>query len=777
MRLMRIGLTRACMAVAGILLFVIAQPAFGAEGDINAASCPNVALTGFDSTLPDCRAFERVSPSFQNGVGEAGTIAVAPNEPRILASSIETFAGAESNTLGATYEMFRGVSTWETKAISPPATLFPATKFYAASADLSKSVWALRTATQSLYADTLYLREPSGQFLEIGPMEPPALESGPLAGGYRLFPGGYSYVGASRDLSRVYFQAVNGRTATQVWPGDTTALFPNVQGASLYEYVGVGNRRPRLVGVNNQDHVISECATYLGGDESNDTYNAVSIDAAHVVFTAEGRSVGSCETETGATAPAVTEVFDRVGGVESVPISEPRLTDCAACLTATRAPAEFRGASADGTRVFFTTTQELLAGDEGMNLYEFDFSAPQGRRVRRVSGGSVVPQVHNAEVQGVARVSQDGSHIYFVAHGKLTGEARGGGCINEEDAGEKVEEETTKEGRCRAKLGRANLYVFERDPAHPTGRLSFVATLSEADASLWSSVDSRPVQASPAGRYVVIQSGGALTPGTSGEAPQIYEYNAGSEELVRLSRGQIGYPQGTEHANASYAVIPSQSFARLQRPTDDNTFLTVSESGTIATFVSPAALSPDAIASAEAGAESIYEYRSAGTLKEGNVFLLSGGHNVLSDVPQGIDQSGENVFFSTAEPLVTGDDDGKLDIYAARVGGGFLHTEAPVCSGEGCLGALGLSVTSVPPPESLTTTPEPAAPAAPPPASPPAGQTHLQTKARSRLTRALKQCRREHRRAVRLRCERNARRRYRLETKSHASVTAKKGRA
>jgi hypothetical protein len=772
---MRLGLSRACMTAVGICLLGGAQAALAFEGDINTPSCPNVALAGFAPTLSDCRAFERVSPSFQNGVGKAETVAVAPSEPRILASSIETFGGAESNALGPTYEMFRGANSWETKAIAPPATLYPANEFFAASTDLSKSVWALRTATQSLYADTLYLRGPNGEFVEIGPMEPPALESGPPAGAYRLFLGAYSYVGASRDLSHVYFQAVNGRTATQVWPGDTTALFPTVQGASLYEYVGVGNKQPRLVGVDGQNHVISECATYLGSDESSDTYNAVSDDAAHVVFTAEGRSVGSCGTATGASAPAVTEVYDRLAGVESVPISEPRAIDCSACLTTTRAAAEFQGASADGTKVFFTTAQELLPGDEGLNLYEFDFDRPQGSRVLRVSGGSA-PEVHHAEVEGVVRVSQDGSHVYFVAQGKLTEEARGGGCVGEESPGEKAEEETTKEGRCRAKLNSKNLYVVERDQAHPTGRIAFVATLAAGDTGLWSTVDSRPVQATPTGRYLVLQSGGALTPDVSGEAPQMYEYDSNSEELVRISRGQTGYPQGTANANASYAVIPSQGYLRLQLPTAQDTFLAVAEDGATVTFATPAALSADATVSAEAGAESIYEYRSAGTLKEGNVFLLSGGHNLLSDVPQGLNQAGQDIFFKTADSLVASDDDEKFDIYDVRADGGFLHAEAPVCSGEGCLSSLPPPAPPLSPPASLTITPEPVPTA--PVVRPPVGQTpRVQAQSRSLLTRALKQCRRKHRRAARIRCERVAQRRYRLRSASHVSTTAKKGRA
>ncbi len=79
-----------------------------------------------------------------------------------------------------------------------------------------------------------------------------------------------------------------------------------------------------------------------------------------------------------------------------------------------------------------------------------------GKTSSLVSAGSATPHV-----QGVARISQDGSHVYFVAQGVLTGTPNSQGQT--------------------AQAGEENLYVFERDAAFPNGRTPFVATVASSD--------------------------------------------------------------------------------------------------------------------------------------------------------------------------------------------------------------------------------------------------------------------------------------------------------
>jgi hypothetical protein len=64
-----------------------------------------------------------------------------------------------------------------------------------------------------------------------------------------------------------------------------------------------------------------------------------------------------------------------------------------------------------------------------------------------------------------------------------------------------------------------------------------------------------------------------------------------------------------------------------------------------------------------------------------------------------MDENGENVFFTTRERLAPGDTDELIDVYDARVGGGFAgEGEAKVseCQGEACQATTGFPSLTVP---------------------------------------------------------------------------------
>jgi hypothetical protein len=657
--------------------------AWGA-GDATEAFCPNEGLPGFVASLPDCRAYEMVSPAFKDG-GESGLLAAMSSDgSRVLANGLfGVFAGAEddSGPTGAFYMFARTAAGWEVSPVTPPGSLFAYSEFAAASSDLSRVLFGVRSASQSWYAEDLYVREPDGSFVEVGPKFPPSLVGGPPAGSYTVrgaFTEGGMYAGASADLSHVLFQIHPIETfrvgVAPYWPGDTTGSEQSV--GDLYEYVGRGNTRPSLVGLNGQGRLIGDCGTALGastGSRSGDVYNAVSSDGGTVFFTALGE--GDCAPaflQAGAVAPAVNELWARIGGIESVPISEPSSSQCEACdAGAVQEPAVFQGASEDGSKVFFLTEQELLAGDRGMNLYEYDFDNPLGKKIVRVSIGSEEP-----EVQGVVRVSEDGTHVYFVAKGVLSG-------ANAEGS-EPVP-------------GGENLYVFERDAVYPAGRVAFVATLSPADVYDWVADDEeRPVQVTSDGRFVVFQSVADLTPGDTSSEPQVFEYDALAERLVRVSIGQTGYASGLANANAHGSEIPRQDYSSTVgfQPAQAATHLAVSavvEGGQVVSrvvFSSKGALTPGAEVAARAGASSVYEYRSVGSIANGSVYLISDGTNKQNAEADGLDASGADVFFGTADPLLAQDVDTNYDLYDARSGGGFPAPAAPAgCEGEDCQGS------------------------------------------------------------------------------------------
>jgi hypothetical protein len=809
------------LVAAGLLVLVFAAGA-RAAGDASTEECPvNEGLSGFSPLLAECRAWEQVSPPFKDGNRLGGLFGISLDGSRVLGASLGAFAGVQGDHTaeGGFYLFSRSPSGWVTSAISPAAASFPAIEFAAASSGLERSMWLARTPSQSMYDEDLYVREPDGQMVEVGPVLPPAQTMGPPAGEEHKFVyfNSVTVQGFSDDLSHVVFAV---RTEhPPLWPGDTTTT-KTAGASSLYEYAGVRQSEPKLVGVSDGSveragerlaageklpagTLVSDCGTDLGSEESGDTYNAVSGDGATVFFTAVGHNVGECSGSV--TAPEVSELYARVEGHKTVAISEPSFSSCGACETGVQAPAAFAGASEDGLQAFFLTSQSLLEGASGMNLYEYDFGAPEEKRVLRVSTGSLKP-----EVQGVARVSEDGSHVYFVAKGVLlatgtttttTGSdeltqvttASGSGNVVEGEQG--VEGVVTSTGAFAVgqtisgagiapgttitrigegflelsvpaeasgtgvalsagaqpfavgdvvagagipvgdtitavsgqtltlsapasasasdvsvtaanreglapTAGGDNLYVYERDEAHPSGRLGFVATLPPEDHEDWSALDTgRPVQASGDGRFLVFESV-KDTPGVD----QVFEYDAQSEEVVRVSVGQKNYGPGDANADAHASQITAQGFGPApDSPAKRDTRLALSEDGATVVFGSVAALTAGAETAAAADAQSIYEYHSnlasGGGIGGGDVYLVSDGMDVAPGnggvkgaVAEGIDASGEDVFFETADPLVAGDGDTQYDLYDAKVDGGFpLPAVQAGCEGEGCYGPVSIA--------------------------------------------------------------------------------------
>jgi hypothetical protein len=487
--------------------------------------------------------------------------------------------------------------------------------------------------------------------------------------------------------------------------------------------------------------LISDCATNLGGftdnpSEDGDTYNAVSTNGETVFFTAVAGA------HCGAEGPSVNELYARVGGVQTVPISEPTPSQCEKCSTETKAPAEFRGASDDGSKVFFLTEQELLPEAKRVNLYEYDFDNSLGEKVVRVSLDPANPGVE-AGVLGVARVSDDGSHVYFVATGVLAGR-------NAEGA-EPV-------------LGGDNLYVFERDAAFPAGRLAFVGTLAGADAQDWTKEDVRPVQATPDGRFLVFDSAADLTPGDTSSQPQVFEYDAQTERLVRVSVGATGYPAGTVSADAYGASIPSQNYSQLAEPFTRpaaSRELAVSADGSVVLFSSVGALTPDAEVAAAAGAQdNLYEYRSVESSTGGDLYQVSDAAVTAVGRLPTLGDSGGDVFFLTHDPLVAQDVDTQEDVYDARVDGGFPAAVTPgVCEGEVCQGAPSGSPSFVGP-GSVSGVGSGNLPSSPPSLGGGGSPKARPLTRAQKLAGALRVCRRERKRHERVVCEARARKRF-----------------
>jgi hypothetical protein len=730
--------------------------------------------TSGNSTLPDGRAYEMVTPIAKNAalLGNVFTGLLpdfSADGSRLILASPQCFGDAGScvakrNGVGTPYEFTRMAGGWVSNAMAPSAAQFEANSVLNVNADDGSGLFSMPTPPHG--EDDIYARRSDGSLADIGPVTPPELGPGRPGGG-----GG----GAGLTLATSTFSHVLS-VGSSLWPFDESA------GVSVLEYVHGGGSQPVLVGVRGgvgSNDLISICSTELGaGIGSPASGTALSDDGRTVFFTA-----GQCEAVSGHAAVPAEQVWARIDESESVEMSASECgtggePDEVACRDAEATPADaaFQGASVDGAKVFYTSPQQLTdnaseddnetdtakasgcaeaAGVNGCNLYVYDLGE---RRLVTASMGAVV---NGPRVQGVVAVSSDGSHGYFVAKGVLTGAANRRG-------------QTAKEGG-------ENLYVYEQDGSHPGGAVGFIATLSDATADHVGS-DSREwlngpelANVSSDGRFLVFTSQAPLTADDSrvdGGAAQVFRYDDATGELVRVSIGEGGFNDNGNAGAGDASIVGGGALMRFVGGSGRRD-PSMSDDGRRVFFMSPIALTPgalnDVVISEPNGeveyAQNIYEFEG------GHVSLISGGRDVsvvaspmcelFSSVCLiGSDVSGDNVFFTTTDRLVAGDTDTQLDFYDARVCSAVsacvaaAPPEAPGCLGEVC---HGVPVGQPGVPGGGSSTLSGLGNVLPGPGPKPKPLSRAQ-----KLSKALKACRHRHpgSRKQQVACERAARKRY-----------------
>ncbi len=666
-------------------------------------SCPNEALRSElnSGSLADCRAYEMVTPAYKEGYPMV-TASYASNGESTIVSSLGSLSSTpgegETPFEAAVYLESRTTTGWQLSPLDAPLSQFVGQLPVSAEADNGMTLWDQHTPQQSANTRGLYVRSADGVYSFVGPLAPPTKgveESSDVFNTATVFDepdaatNNYGHVVLAASGPEIY------------WPFDKTV---GIEG-SLYEYSGTVSKRsgiykeqPILVAVEGgkgSTSLIAGCGARLGGGT---VYNALSSSGESIFFTLEPSEEFGC-TE----GPPVAEVYARLHGALSS--SAPAVTvhvSASECTVGceTESGKNFEGASESGEKVFFTSTQKLMEGavdgtasgsatrpgcaritsGVGCNLYEYDFGMPGSecqvaRRclsVVSVGGG----------VLGVAGISEDGSRIYYVARGVLAGTG-----VNEYGAAP-VE-------------GQPNLYEYDA----VSGATRFVATLGAEDEADWAKILQRPVEVTGGeGQFVVFASARpGVTPDDTSSQTQLFEYDALTGELVRVTQGENGYG---ENGNDVTIGADSQALAevveQIGRGRDfksSTNRLAVSGDGGTVFFESGGALSPRA-SSAARGCLSLYEFHTGGLISQGSVHLVSDGQDtqlvkgaLCGTQFEGMDASGGNVLFATDDPLLSSDVDGaQRDLYDARVDGGFPPAvSAQSCGGSGCEGTTGAS--------------------------------------------------------------------------------------
>jgi hypothetical protein len=624
-------------------------------------------MSGIAASLPDGRAYELVSPPTKNGgdvVSDIGRTRAASSGNAATYGSLQAFADAHGTGIGTLYLSRRdgkpGTNGWATHALFPKlvplsAEVVPLGQDTTYPGDLSDdlSTGVLRTLTpltddpNVANVSNLYLRS---DLLTPGEGAYELLTSCPACSAPLTDPFGNSTAGLggqSTDFGHILFEVRRSLTADAPPQSRNCLNFGFGCRPLLYEW---DHGTLRLAGILPNGTAAPISIAGQGVAQRNFTTHMISDDGSRIFFTAPATAA-----ERGGALYLRTDHASTV----QVNASERGTPDPSGPL-----PGFFQTASADGSRVFFTTDEELTDDDANAttDLYMYDASLPDSdpRNLTRISVDSEPPD--DGLVAGVIGASLDGSWIYFITQG-----------------GQLVAGQPPLAG------DRFGIYAWH------DGTLAFVGDIADAGGlidriALGRNVNLGTVQSrvAPDGRHMlfVARDGAGLTGydhGTCGDRPcsELYLYSADSDTVTCASCNPSGAPAT---ADALFNVLVgnggSGGSTHLNHPLTDD--------GSRVFFETREKLLPQ---DRNGTKSDVYEYDAA----TGQVHLLSSGSgpddaHFLDATPNGHD-----VFVNTTDRLVGWDVDDNYDLYDARIGGGFPEPPpagAGECVGDACQGPL-----------------------------------------------------------------------------------------
>jgi hypothetical protein len=763
------------------------------------SGCENEALRAENDSqlLPDCRAYEQVSPAdnaevfapfgqnpSQSAIDESQWPMQASGNGEALAyvaepagSGVCEGTGNAGSGEGDEYLAVRGEGGWSSCDIQPLASVTE-TGYEAFSDGLAGSV--LRAGKDEELAtgvaghcDLLYARPGSGPFTAL--FRP---EVNDECGELTTF-----FVGASSDYSQIAFESkealAEGAVASSGELGHEN-IYDSAAGT-----VRTVNVLPGASPSPAPDATIGELSnepsirTGPGGKfPAVNTSRAVSANGSAIFWT---NLTGTSHVIYARMNPAQEQSAIEGGGC----------TEAAkACtLQVSAGPATYQTATPDGRYAYYTEAGELWRYD----------TQSQTREELAGTGANV------QGVIGVNETGQDGAYLYFIAESKLAPGAEARKCEAAPTDSMQDEEEL---GKAPTGYG-CNLYLIHE------AQTSLAAVLAPSDNEFKGNTfnaaqpkkgDWRPVlgyrsaQLSANGQSLAFMSNRQLSDyqninhdgecGGGGEHPthscaEIYLFNAQNNKISCASCTPSGAPPveskdaQNHEGRATYLPGDFGSITHTRR--------LISANGNRVFFDSDQPLSPQD----KNGVQDVYEWEQEGEGKEGRcakgsasngggcVYLLSGGTSTSDSLLLDTDETGSNVFFVSRAALVPGGGNGeKPNVFDARVNGGFKGApgsiiQPPECkSAEECKEPAGEPpVESFPASAAFSGAGNLIAPleATKPLAEKPA--VRKLTRAQE-LAKALKACAKDKAKAKRQQCAKQARKKY-GPIKKQASKKAK----
>ncbi len=599
------------------------------------AACPNEQRrSGFAARLPDCRAYELVTPpvlsssQFDADKPHAYSSTVAEDGEALSLETTEPRPGAP--TSGEHYVAARGAGGWIAEDIMPLEPYDGAgcpeyQPVFGYSAQLTRDVMQAGGASSASFQYHFENAEscnPDGRQVVSG--EPVGRENllvrDNATGTYQLVnvtppgvtPADAHFQAASADLSHVIF----------------TEIAPLAEGArygveNLYEW---DEGAVRLVSVLPDGTAVPGSPAAKAGTPEHE--GVVSSDGSHVLFTYGGA------------------LYDRIDGQRTVQIDETQGG------SGPNGGGTYNAATADGAKVFFLDegklTPDSTAAAGEPDLYEC--ALPEGASKCELSDLTVAAAGEHADVQRVTPLGGHGSsYVYFVARGVLASNTR---------------EFTNSEGKTvveGAQAGKENVYLWNGNAT------TFIAT-GINDGGFGDS------QASPDGKWLAFDS--AQTPtGYDNVQPngelttELFLYSAATGQLACASCNPTGEPPinggGMSSTGGGIGQDPGgtdEVFGVFRR-----TPHLLTDAGQV--FFE----TTDALVPADTNGElDVYEYEG------GHAYLISSGTSSFESSLVGASESGDDLFFRSDQALVPqNNQEGQIVIYDARVAGGLAELSSP----------------------------------------------------------------------------------------------------
>jgi hypothetical protein len=621
-------------------------------------NCPNqVFRIGPSANLPDCRAYEMVSPVDKNG-GDGWSPfepvdQSSPDGNKLAYTSLSPFGESEGSHFLNQYIATRGADGWSTENVTTlghadlgAKNLF--SHYFTFSPDLS-SAWL----------------ESRGV-----PLAPGAPDSGVsfnrrdnVNGGYEILHPGISM---PSETSELRFGGASDDLSHQVFASNA-ALTPDAAPGGSFQTYDFSDGALHLVSVLPDGTASSENSisgqTFGFGYLIGSMKHSVSVDGSRVFWTARGVFDDAPVSPAGSVYvrenPAQPESAAKDGEGNCIPEPERACTIQLAPGEETR----FYAATPDGSEVLLEIDNVLSRVDVATQAAAPIASIPP-----------VTFDGFNGKT-GVIGASEDLSRVYFVS------------------------EEDLAPG---ATAGQRNLYLDQE------GTKTFVVSLPlEASRMDPGAVEPRlhSSEISPDGRHLAFASSSAAlaqavagydnTDAITGQPDlEVYVYEVGGELIcvscnpsgARPVGGKVSLELGGGENIAAYLPTATASKAPL------HVAHALSDSGARVFFDSFDALVPQDTN----GVMDVYEWEAPGSgdceegasayspLNHGCLSLISTGENPSGSGFIAASADGSGVFFHTRSSIDPRDP-GSVDLYVAREGGGFpLPPPPPSCEGDAC---------------------------------------------------------------------------------------------